>query len=158
MVVDYERSNFTVNQCFFSGNTTSDIVAIHPITTRRSEASLKNGAVIGIIVAAVVVLLLLATGGYIYYVKTRRKRRENSQRQAQDRSELARVIAASQNTNDMEGIYEAFAPKPVELGNHVRRVSELQAENTEHEMQGDGLRAELPVDNNASAYRLNEMD
>jgi hypothetical protein len=70
---------------------------------------------------------------------------------------LARVIAASQNTNDMQGIYETFAPKPVELGGHSRRISELQGVKVDHEMQGEGVRAELPVDN-VSAYRMNEME
>jgi hypothetical protein len=91
-------------------------------------------------------------------LKTKKKKRENAEQQEQDRSELARVIAASQNTNDMQGMYEAFAPKPVELGGHSRIISELQGVKVDHEMQGEGMRAELPVNNNVSAFRMNEME
>lgn len=103
-------------------------------------------------------LLLLATGGFVYYLKIKKKKRENAERQEQDRSELARVIAASQNTNDMQGMFEAYAPKPAELGGHVRRISEMQGVKMDHEMEGQGMRAELPVENNVSAYRMNEME
>jgi len=83
-----------------------------------------------------------------------RKKREARQAQP-DRSELARVIAASQGMDEVQGIYEAFAPKPTELGDD-RRASELQGAVLAHELRGEGVRAELPGDT-ASAYRANQV-
>lgn len=71
---------------------------------------------------------------------------------------MARVIAANQQMDEVHDIYERFAPKPtqLELGDN-RRISELERAKLAHELQEEGVRAELAT-GDTSAYRIYEME
>jgi hypothetical protein len=143
VVADYERSNFTVSQCLFSENTTSQIVAIN---TPNSHLGLRKGALIAIIIAIIVSLIIIASGGYICYSRVTKKKRERARRAQDERDALAAVIAASQQMDEARAdgqVYEAFAPKPAELVGAQWRISELQGDKMGHELAGKEVRAEL---------------
>lgn len=83
LIVDYERSNFSISQSLFEANNPEKLVAIAPAgnsTTAVSDtgsSSLSLGAIIGIVIGAVA--LLIVAGVAAFFILRRRKRRRQAQ-------------------------------------------------------------------------------
>lgn len=98
LIVDYERSNFSISQSLFEANNPEQLVALPPAgnsTTDVSDtasSSLSLGAIIGIVIGAVA--LLIVAGVAAFFILRRRKRR----RQAQE----AEVKRAGEPVDPME--------------------------------------------------------
>jgi len=60
IIVDYERSNFSVYQSVFPDDGASKIVPIYPVETHQHRSTLSRGGIIGIIISAIMLVVLLA--------------------------------------------------------------------------------------------------
>lgn len=84
LIVDYERSNFSISPAVFSDTAPTNLVAIPSInqtlpsniikTEQPTSKSISTGAIAGIVVAVVLLLSLAAIGAF-FLVRRRRKRK-----------------------------------------------------------------------------------
>ena len=58
LVVDWDRSNFTISPAAQRSNRTRDIISILPPLEEKSSSTLNTGAIAGIVIGAVVVLII----------------------------------------------------------------------------------------------------
>ncbi|KAL8907643.1 MAG: hypothetical protein Q9207_001295 [Kuettlingeria erythrocarpa] len=108
LIADYERSQFSINQCRFVGGLPADIQAIsspnstnitvNPDSPTISSAGGLSSAIIATIV--VVPIVILAVLGLILTIQWRRKRQASEQSDQED-SETASKVAAS-----VSGVHE----------------------------------------------------
>ncbi|KAL6718801.1 hypothetical protein ACLMJK_003035 [Lecanora helva] len=91
IIVDYERSNFTVAQASWVENAQQHIIPIKsvndtsqpPPTPTKKSSGISTGAIVGIIVAAVVLILLSAVGAF-FIIRQRRKKRKEAEKKDDD--------------------------------------------------------------------------
>ena len=88
LIVDWERSNFSISQCVFSDNMQQNLVAIKSIadsantttsSPTKTDGSSGSGKTIGIVVAVVVVVVLAVCGAVLFFVVKRKKRRRQAE-------------------------------------------------------------------------------
>lgn len=104
LIVDYERSNFTIAQAAFPDPLpAAKIVTIEPpsnstsTTTSSTKSTLGVGAIAGIAVGGVVLGILLALGAFFFFRKRRQKKRyELANTQITEGGSDSRIVAASQ--------------------------------------------------------------
>ncbi|CAK1360544.1 unnamed protein product [Cercospora beticola] len=78
LIVDWERQNFTLGQSLHRPGVSSDIVAIHPVSSRKDKSSeLTAGATSGIVIGVVLLALLVFGGGYFLRRHSRRRRQQD---------------------------------------------------------------------------------
>ena len=149
LVVDYERSNFSLSQCDFTENASQQIVAITiPNATSGTAPStsssqpthgLSSAAIAGIVIAVVVVALMVAIA---YYLLRRR------QKQAAYESTETDELEDREETKDVDNNTDAGSQHVPELeteqlkiaqlrGSKVARPTELEGGIAAEEM-GDG--------------------
>ena len=98
LIVDYERSNFSISQSLFESNAPQQIIAISSanttapgITKTQQSSSFPIGAIIGIVVA--IVVLALAGIVAFFFIRRRRRRRrleEYERKKAEEFDPLAK--------------------------------------------------------------------
>ena len=86
LIVDYERSNFSISPALFDESAQSNFVPIASTNNtlpagvrtvqQNTSHSLSIGAIVGIVVAVVAVVLLAAAGAFFYVRRKRRKAAE----------------------------------------------------------------------------------
>ena len=163
IIVDWERSNFSISQCLFGDNMQQNLVSIKSIadsanstTTEPTKAggSSGSGKTVGIIVAMVVVVVVLAVCGIVLWYIIKRKRRQRQAEQAErnkqpdiDPAEDVRQgFAKAELDTDLDHArYEMAGPDAVEQKLEASSA-EWVKEKAEH--PGDrSLLAEAPGEN-----------
>lgn len=160
LTVDYERSNFSVDQCIFEENVPQNLFPILPKNTSNSTSakssnrtsSLSAGTDVGIAIGALAVVLL-AVGTWIVLRRRRRRRREShtqvvieaptpeiGQKAGLDTPSMPQELPLSNPlTPEVEGTelpraYELYSPP---------EFTELPGEDTQvHELSGESRRLE----------------
>jgi hypothetical protein len=88
LIVDWERSNFSISQCLFSGSSSQQIVTIRSINATSNNtvppsnsdgastqnSSISSGAIAGIVVGIIVPVALLVVGLALFLMRKRRKK------------------------------------------------------------------------------------
>jgi len=145
LVVDWERSNFTLSQASKRGNRTRKIVPISAPSKAKSKPSLSVGAIVGVAIGAVVLVVIIAA--LIWWrVRARRLRKALP---PTDIPDPASSWPEDKKLADNE-------PGPEELPDtnrdsiHSEAMSvplyELHEEQTSYQLMGDAVRYELPAD------------
>lgn len=85
LIVDYERTNFTVAQGVLEGKPTSKVVPIFRVgdtspssSVQETSRGLTAGAIAGIVVGIVLAFLIAAIGAYLFYRKYRHGKMQDS--------------------------------------------------------------------------------
>ncbi|KAL8761310.1 MAG: hypothetical protein Q9184_002552 [Pyrenodesmia sp. 2 TL-2023] len=149
LIADYERSQFSINQCRFVGSLSADVQAISSpnstnITaspnspTKSSAGGLSSGIIATIVVVPIVILAVLG----IILTRQWRRKRQASKQSDHDDSDTASKVAAS-----VSGVLELHEDPlaPPELHGIPK---------TEMEMDGGVAAAEV----NATAPTVHEME
>lgn len=88
LIVDWERSNFSISQCLFSGSSSQQIVTIRSMNATSNNtvppsnsdgastqnSSISSGAIAGIVVGIIVPVALLVVGLALFLMRKRRKK------------------------------------------------------------------------------------
>jgi hypothetical protein len=113
IVVDYERSNFSVHPRLWNASAVSNIVAIEPVsatstatatstmsigpkTSGNKNSSLSSGAIAGIVVGAVVVVIIIGVALWWFFVVIPRRK---AQMEQNDRLTTNRVTELESGSN-----------------------------------------------------------
>jgi hypothetical protein len=144
LVVDWERSNFTISPATDRQNRTRDVVTILSPREARSSHTLSVGAIVGIVIGSVIVVVLLSA---ILWWKCRARKPHKEEPPADNPQRPA-------SWPEDKKIAEVDEPEPAELnpGNtiHPEAMStplyELQQEEACHQLIGDPVRFELPAE------------
>ncbi|KAL8854246.1 MAG: hypothetical protein Q9221_000960 [Calogaya cf. arnoldii] len=152
LIADYERSQFSINQCRFVEGQLADI---HPISslndtnittglgpdpdTKSSQDGVSAGVIVAIVITAIVVLAII---GIILTVFRRRKSRFSEQKDGDDHLEPAAFIAA--DVSGEHELHDQQLPKP-ELHGFGKDPAEMDG----------GIAA---VEMNARAHEVHELE
>lgn len=179
MIVDYERSNFSVSQNNWDGDTTPEIAAIASTTNstsannassssvdhRKASSShnLPPGTFAGVGVAAFFLCLIAVTVATFYIIRRRRRRREDQPVEPKVEEILDPYAKAEMDGSGKDPLGELDAPwKPPPEADSSSRVempsnddkSELAGGKCGVEVEGSDVAAELKGDR----FSLVEMD
>jgi hypothetical protein len=143
LVVDWERSNFTVSPASSRQNRTRDVVSTRSPREDRSSQSLSVGAIVGIVIGVVVFVVLLVANLW-WRCRHRKPRKEEP---AVDASQRPASWPEDKKIAEVE-------PEPAELNAgdtiHPEAMStplyELQHEEACHQLIGGPVSFELPAD------------
>jgi hypothetical protein len=143
LVVDWERSNFTVSPASSRQNRTRDVVSTRSPREDRSSQSLSVGAIVGIVIGVVVFVVLLVANLW-WRCRHRKPRKEEP---AVDASQHPASWPEDKKIAEVE-------PEPAELNAgdtiHPEAMStplyELQHEEACHQLIGGPVSFELPAD------------
>jgi hypothetical protein len=145
LVVDWERSNFTVSQAAKRANRTRKIVSISPPIKATPTSSLNVGAIVGIAVGAVVLVVLVVA--FVWW--RLRARRSNKPEPQTDVPPPTSSWPEDKKLADIE-------PDHKELPDNNRDsiqseamsvpLYELQEEQNRYQLMRDPVRFELPAD------------
>ncbi|KAH8705733.1 aspartic peptidase domain-containing protein [Talaromyces proteolyticus] len=163
VIVDYERSNFSVHPRVWNASAASNIVTIEPLSTPTATASigpktgsnksngLSSGAIAGIVVGAIVAAIIgaIAVWWFCFVIPRRKTQMEQNDRMHANRvSELepdAKLknwveadSSASQEVQGSQGQVKVMS----EMGSGHRAGGELSGHEL-HELQGSDI-PELP--------------
>ncbi|KAL9130634.1 MAG: hypothetical protein Q9217_001248 [Psora testacea] len=177
LIVDYERSNFSISQSLFESNAPQRIIAIPStnntapgVTRIQQSSSFPIGAIIGIVVASVV----LALAGIAAFLGIRRRRQrkrweEHEKRKAEEFDPMAKpemdgsgkptvgelyaegklgTEMDSKGMNEMEGSRGGFY-------NNAKKAAEMEGTKGGHEMHAGDVTS--PVEMWAGPDGLVEM-
>lgn len=143
LVVDWDRSNFTISPAAQRANRTRHIV---PILSPREEAkstSLSTGAIVGIVIGAVIVVVIL--GGVIWWrCRPHKPLKEDARADSlqppyewPEEKKIADVEAEPKELTSGDAIHPEAMSTP---------VYELPQEEARHQLLGDPVRFELAAD------------
>jgi hypothetical protein len=143
LVVDWERSNFTISPAANRQNRTRDVVPILSPREARHSPALSVGAIVGIVIGAVIVVVLLVA---VLWWWKRRVRKPHEQEPPVDDAQRPASWPEDKKIAEVE-------PEPAELYSgdtiHPEAMStplyELQQEEACHQLIGDPIRFELPA-------------
>jgi hypothetical protein len=145
LVVDWERSNFTLSPASKRENRTSTIVPISAPSKAKATSSLSVGAIVGIVIGAVVLVVLVVA--FVWW--RLRARRSNKPEPPTDVPPPTSSWPEDKKLADIE-------PDHKELPDNNRDsiqseamsvpLYELQEEQNRHQLMGDPVRYELPAD------------
>jgi hypothetical protein len=145
LVVDWERSNFTISPASERANRTRRVVSISTPSKATPASSLSVGAIVGIAVGAVVLVGIVL--GFIWWMI--RARRLSEVKPPTDAPPPTSSWPEDKKLADME-------PDHKELPNNNRDsiqseamsvpLYELQEEQNRYQLMGDPVRYELPAD------------
>lgn len=143
LVVDWERSNFTISQAAHRDNRTREIVPILSPRKASPSSGLSTGAIVGIVIGAVVIVVVIV--GFLWWKFRARKPRE--QESPTDLPQPPSSWPEDKKVADIEA-------EPAELNSpdtiHPEAMStplyELHQEEACHQLIGDQVRFELSAD------------
>lgn len=144
LVVDWDRSNFTISPAAQRSNRTRDIVAILPPIEKKSSRALSSGAIVGIVVGIVIVIVVpIAT----FWWRRRRSRQL-------PKSEISTDIQQPPSEWPQEKKIADIEPDPQELTTsdtiHPEAMStplyELHQEEACHQLIAEPARFELAAE------------
>jgi hypothetical protein len=143
LVVDWQRSNFTISPAANRQNRTTDVVPIFSPREVRYSHTLSVGAIVGIVIGVLVFVVLLVA---ILWWRCCRRKPRNEESTAEDPQR-----PASWPEDKKIGEVE---PEPAELNAgdtvHAEAMStplyELQQEEARHQLIGGPVSYELPAD------------
>ena len=146
VVADYERFNFSVNQCTFSETQVEDIQTINPTPNTTASAPLptsslissvsnSKGIKVGIAVAVAVAILILCSA--IFIIRHRRGRRNKKAQshieQPEQKASVPELDLGSQKLGELpEGLR-----RPPELEDSA--LQELQGCSADHELEHEEI-------------------
>ena len=148
LMVDYERSKFSVSQYNFTENAPQQIFAITlpnatsstaPSTSNsQSTHGLSSGAIAGIVIAIVAVILMIAIA---YYVLRRRRKRTAYEAAEMDGSEETKDAvdnndAAAAQSKHLPELETQQLPIAQLNGSEITRPSEMEGGIAAEEMEG----------------------
>lgn len=135
LIVDYERSNFSLSECLWEGNRPPELIGISsanltgPGITKTRASLLSVGAIVGIVAAIVILLALCGLGTFFFY---RRRRREKQEREELERKEMEEAAGdPAHQKAELGGI-----PKPQLNELYGEFKPELEADGEINEMEG----------------------
>ncbi|KAL9102204.1 MAG: hypothetical protein Q9163_002629 [Psora crenata] len=130
LIVDYERSNFSISQSVFQPDAPQEIIAIHSanntaphITKIQQPSSFPLGAIIGIAVAAVV---LAVSGIAIFFFIRRRRRRRRLENHEEMKSEDLDPLAKPEMDGSGKPLGELYAEGKLGVEVDSRSVNEVE--------------------------------
>ncbi|MCJ1475658.1 hypothetical protein MMC13_004321 [Lambiella insularis] len=109
LVADYERSQFSINQCVFTENTTENIQTISALATSNTTSSTPVSEPLSLsrrLIALEVVLPVISTllfGTIFLFVYRRRRRRRDQQAASVAVAEIAEGLAVERAGNELYG-------------------------------------------------------
>lgn len=146
LVVDWDRSNFTISQAAPRGNRTRDIVPIRPLSDAPSSSGLSTGAIVGIVVGAIVFAIIIVV--FLW----RKLRKHDKWPQVDSEHPKERISMPPPYTDDKGMANVETDPKGVVSNDSIQQeamstpVYELHEEEMSHQLMGDPVRYELPTD------------
>ncbi|MCJ1248862.1 hypothetical protein MMC30_006083 [Trapelia coarctata] len=160
LIADYERSQFSINQCIFAENLIEDIQAIPSLNSSNANgtgtgtSSAQSGSrsllapgMIGLASVAGAAVVLILSFGTVFGLRKRKRRRQRSEGAKASNIE---GVDANKQTNELQGDtdhkIEIDGQQMVRELHGVPRIgAELEGDVAAHEMNGDlaGLH-ELP--------------
>lgn len=145
LVVDWERSNFTVGQAAKRGNRTREIVSIYPPSKENSKSRLSMGTIVGISIGAAVLVIAIVA---LVWWKVRARRFSKA------RPPTDAPLPASSWPEDkkLAGVEPDVKELPDTNRDSIHSeamsvpVYELHEEQTSYQLMGDPVPYELPAD------------
>lgn len=161
LVVDWDRSNFTISPAAQRSNRTRNIVSILPPLEKKSSTALSTGAIVGIVIGAVVVLVISVALLWWKRLRPReRPKEEDPPDTVQPPSEwpqekkIADIEPDPQELNSGDTIHpEAMSTPLYELHQEEAR-HQLIAEPVRFELAAEIVGPELEADSEEGAHRL----
>jgi hypothetical protein len=145
LVVDWERSNFTLSQASKRGNRTRKIVAISAPSKATTTSLLSVGAIVGIAIGAVVLVVIILA--FVWWRV--RARRLSKAEPPTDLPPPASSWPEDKKLADVEPDHKEL-PDTNRDSIHSEAMSvplyELHEEQTSYQLMGDPVRYELPAD------------
>lgn len=145
LVVDWERSNFTLSKAAARGNRTTNIVPIFPPSRPSSTSALSVGAIIGIAIGAAVVVIVLVA--FIWW-KLRDRRRKA--REAEQLVNLPRPTSPWHEDKKVADVEPAPNELDARASVHSEAMSaplyELHEQQSSYQLMGEAVRFELPAE------------
>lgn len=144
LVVDWDRSNFTISPAAQRADRTRDIVPILPPREATKSTSLSTGAIVGIVIGAVVIVLVLVV---IIWLRCRRTHRKPEEVPRTDS-----LQPPPEYPGDVKVAGVETDPKELTSGDDIHPeamstpVFELPQEEARHQLLGDPVRFELAAD------------
>lgn len=161
LVVDWDRSNFTISPASQRSNRTRDIVAIFPPLENKSSTALSTGAIVGIVIGAVIVLVIPIA--FLWWKRRRPRERPKEEvptNTTQPPSEwpqekkIAEIEPDPQELNSGDAIHpEAMSTPLYELHQEEAR-HQLIAEPVRFELAAETVGPELEAEPEEGAHRL----
>ncbi|KAH8696277.1 aspartic peptidase domain-containing protein [Talaromyces proteolyticus] len=153
VIVDYERSNFSVHPRVWNANAVSNIITIEPVSStstatstptasvgpkpsNNGNSSISSGAIAGIVVGAVVVIIVIGVAVWWFFFVVPRRRAQMEQNDQIDVNRIGELEDGSKNKNWSEaastGLQEIQGTEPkilteLESGDQPRHRTELDS-------------------------------
>lgn len=145
LVVDWERSNFTLSQASKRENRTRKIVAISAPSKATATSPLSVGAIVGIVVGTVVFVIIVVA--FVWWRV--RARRLSKVKPPTDPTPPASSWPEDKKLADIEPDHKEL-PDTNRDSIHSEAMSvplyELHEEQTSYQLMGDPVRYEMPAD------------
>lgn len=162
LVVDWDRSNFTISPAAQRSNRTRDIVAILPPLEKKSSDTLGAGAIAGIVIGALIIVIVVPIATFWW---RRRRRRERPKEEVppetkQPPSEwpqekkIADIEPDPQELNSGDAIHPEAMSTPLYELHQEEACHQLIAEPARFELAGDTVGPELEAESEEGAHRL----
>jgi hypothetical protein len=145
LVVDWERSNFTISQASKRGNRTRKIVAISAPSKATPTSSLGVGAIVGIAIGAVI-LVVIVLGLVWWRLRARRLSK------AAAPTDVPRPTSSWPEDKKLADIEPDHKELPDNNRDSIQSEAmsvplyELHEEQNRYQLMGDPVRYELPAD------------
>jgi len=161
LVVDWDRSNFTISPAAQRSNRTRDVVAIFPPLESKSSGSLSTGAIVGIAIGAVLVVVIIVA---IFWWRRSRLRKppkespptnlpEPPSEWPQDKK-IAEIEPDPQELTSGDAIHPEAMSTPLYELHQEEACHQLIAEPVRFELAAEITGSELEADSEEGAHRL----
>ncbi|KAL9620781.1 MAG: hypothetical protein Q9160_004681 [Pyrenula sp. 1 TL-2023] len=146
MVVDWERSTFSLSQTIFRENPMPNIKQIDPVSGTKSSGSLSIGAIVGVAAGGGVALIVSIVLTICLCLRRRKRRRSNNVPTGDSRHELSSDYLARVKIGVGE-LGEKHERVAAELNPGLRggQYANLKLEKETPEMDGEIAAKELPL-------------
>ena len=166
LIVDYERSNFSISPALFTANAPTNLMTIPSLNqttlppnvtkTTKPSHSLSTGAIVGIVVA-VVALLGLAAAGIFFFLRHRRRKSAERAAKLDDFDPIGKPEMDGTGTEipgelfGSEGKYDKVADSEYEMEGSGGKENKLRAEM-------EGTRGGAEMEGAPIGQRVAEME
>lgn len=161
LVVDWDRSNFTISPAAQRSNRTRDIIPIFPPLEKKASTSLSTGAIVGIVIGAVIVLIIPIA--FLWWKRRRPRQHPKAEVPADvtqppsewpQEKKIAEIEPDPQELNSGDAIHpEAMSTPLYELHQEEAR-HQLIAEPVRFELAAETVGPELEAESEEGAHRL----